>query len=289
MKTCHEVSVETIYAEKTGSEEMAEELQESLGDFDPNVAEGEQPVLDVGVLNGLECVVDHNYELLTHNQVLKRWKRTPRTLRIRGVKVKVPGKPNATKHVRYPFPKTTTLKVRCRYGVHATQQLVPSRAKQFENGGSMMVDSTFDTMMQGSNVLSLFRLKTKNSVDRQVKSEDGVLEGSDDEAVDNASGSNEEGEESENADGTFGRLSATPADGSSRSAPAKKRLTDTSMSTDPSLHSSASGGKTGAALVAICDDESESEDAISDDMGNVGSSPYRDPPHDGTLDHGNAT
>ena len=46
------VSVEHIYNEKTGSEEVAGELHNALDDFDPNRWQNE-PMLDVGEMNGL--------------------------------------------------------------------------------------------------------------------------------------------------------------------------------------------------------------------------------------------
>ena len=265
MQTCHGVSVEELYTEKIGSEETAGELQNSLDDFDSNRGQDE-PILYVGEVSGLECVVDHNYELLTHNQVLKRWKRTPRTLKIRGVKVKVPRKTTRLTSVRYPFPTNATLKVRCRYGVQSSQQLIPSRAKQFSSGGSMLMDSTFKNMMEGTNVLSLFRLKKKNAVDKMVKAEDGAIGGSDDEAGDSASGSNEEGEESELAEETGGAASATPAF-SMTGAGAKQRRVDKSTTAVPSSKASASGGNACAETVANDDSDSEIDDVIRDDLG----------------------
>ena len=133
----------------------------------------------------------------------------------------------------------------------------------------MLMDSSVKNMMDGTNVLSVSRLKTKNAVDKMVKSEDGVLGGSDDEAGDSANGSNEEGEESEMVDEACVGATATstfPPKGSS----AKQRRVDSSGTAAPASKAAASGGRACAELVANDGDDSETDDIIADDVGTWG-------------------
>ena len=166
------VSAEKIYLEKVEDTEMAEEMQDTVSTHRPSNAT-KDPSLEVASVKSLDCIVDQNYGLFTHNQVIRRWRRTPRALKLRAVRVNVHSKSLTKKHVRYPFPTGMTMKLRCVVGLRSKSEMIPTEPELLSKQGDMLMDAAFQALMEDSKTSNLFRLKPAASIDKMVRAEDG--------------------------------------------------------------------------------------------------------------------
>jgi hypothetical protein len=199
------VSAEKLYVEKMDDTEMAEEMKETMDSHKPSNSTKE-PELEVAEIKGLDCIVDQHYTLFTHNQVLRRWKQTPRALKLRAVKVNVHNKSLTQKHVRYPFPAGMSMKLRCVVGLRSKTELRSTEPALLSKQGDMLMDSAFQALMDESKTSNLFRLQPVKSIDKVIKAEGGKIgDTSDDDACGGESGTNEEGSEEGVAVGALAR------------------------------------------------------------------------------------
>jgi hypothetical protein len=153
-----------VVAEEYADDLMATELSESMLCTDEKKSTPELVVLKT---SDVRFIVSNEYEFMDYKEVVAEFKRTPKSMRMKPVKVT--GRSGA-ESVAYlvPDPKKRRLRIETIEGVRCEDHVLVPHARAFSSQGKRILDHLAKTMLTNANMTNLDRLPSKVALQQRV-------------------------------------------------------------------------------------------------------------------------
>ena len=184
------MEVKEVVAKAHNDEGLKSEIHEALSRTEP------LPDLDVSAIDGVSGEVVTSYALLTKKQVIARFGRTPKFLRMKEVDLKTkPGGSKATYYaVRPRDERYPVLRLARTFAVQAKKRKLAANTSVFPRQGELLLEAHGEELLRDSSLLSMERVATFDTLDQRAhktapSKDDGVGHEESDAAEDSDGGS----------------------------------------------------------------------------------------------------
>ena len=159
------MEVKDVVEKVHGDEDLKTEIHEALSRTEA------LPDLDVSTIDGIAGEVVSKFFLLARKQVLSRFGKTPKSLRLKEVELKTkPGDARATYYLVRPQEECYLVLRICRsFGVHAKKRKLAANTSVFPRQGELLFATHGDEFLRAASLLNLDRVATFDMLDQRVK------------------------------------------------------------------------------------------------------------------------